>query len=392
MAKPMYPKPFSCPVCETPAPVDFFSLCVPTNSGRLLYSREEALNAAKGQINLCFCVQCGHVCNRSYDYNLLSFEKGYDVSLAHSPLFRSFAMETAKRLIERYKLSNKTVVEIGCGKGDFLGFLCESGSNTGYGFDPSIDQRSTQEAGLGQVYLVPGYYPGEHSSLSPDMICALGVLDCIPRPLEFLASIRSTIGETKPVLYFEVFNAERALSSHSNWSVHYESCNYWSAQSLTYVFQQAGFEVLDIGQCYGDGEYLYIEAVPSSAAPRPSRQNIALNAELSGLASYHAKVTELWMSRLVAQFNQGGRVAVWGTGGKGTTFLSLFPAELIGCVVDINPNRQDTYIPCSGHLIESPDKLRAYQPTLIIMTNPLYAAEISDEVRSLGLSCELTAI
>ncbi len=46
-----------------------------------------------------------------------------------SPMFQSFHSKLAKDLIERYDLRNKSVLEIGCGKGEFISMLCAMGRN-----------------------------------------------------------------------------------------------------------------------------------------------------------------------------------------------------------------------------------------------------------------------
>ena len=99
-----------------------------------------------------------------------------------------------------------------------------------------------------------------------------------------------------------------------------------------------------------------------------------------------------WTDRLQSLQAQGRRVAMWGTGGKGTTFLNALPPGLIGCVVDINPNRQGSFTPCTGHLISSPEALPGYKPDLLIVTNPLYEEEIRAHAATLGVKCNLESL
>jgi len=378
-----------CPVCDVDAAVDFYSTRLPADIGMLCDSPEEARAAPIGQIDLCFCTQCGFIHNRSFDPKPLSFGPGYEVSLVHSPMFRDFIDGVAERLIERYDVRNKTVIEIGCGKGEFLTLLCEKGGNNGFGFDPSLSKEWEGSAGEGHVRLIGDYYDERYADISAALICSLSVFEDIQRPVEFLAAIRSLIGSRDTKVYLEVFSGARALTSLSSWSTNYEQCNYWSQESLVTAFQLSGFEVLDSGPCYGEGEYLYIEASGADVSKAAvSLLSAPLPDELVRFARHHDANCKDWHKRLEAMVNAGQRVAVWGTGGKGIGFLNAMANAGIGRVVDINPDRQGRFTPGSGHRIVGPESLIEYQPNVIILTNPLYADEIKDQVGELGLKCQ----
>jgi len=378
-----------CPVCNAEAPIDFYSTSLPADIGMLCDSPEEARAAPTGQIDLCFCTQCEFIHNRSFDPEPLSFGPGYEVSLVHSPMFRTFIEGVAQRLIERYDIRNKTVIEIGCGKGEFLTLLCEKGGNKGLGFDPSLSKEWEGPVGEGHIRLIVDYYDERYADISAALICSLSVFEDIQRPVEFLTGVRSLIGARDTKFYLEVFNGARALSTLSSWSINYEQCNYWSQESLVTAFRRSGYEVLDAGQCYGDGEYLYVEAVPAESLDT----DVALSSDplpdvLERFAEHHAAVCKDWRNRLDAFTDDDSRVVVWGTGGKGIGFLNAMPSSAIGRVVDINPDRQNHFTPGSGHRIVGPESLIEYQPNVIILTNPLYADEIKSQVGELDLKCQ----
>ena len=191
-----------CPVCGNSDLIDFFQAQLPVHVGRLGKTRSMALNAPIGKINLCFCSCCGFVHNRTFDPSQLAFQPGYEVSLIHSGLFRAYLESVAGRLIDRYDIRHKTVVEVGCGMGEFLTLICRLGSNDGYGFDPTIPRDEDEAAGNGRVRLIQGFYGKEHSGLAPDLLCSLSVLECIQHPFEFLSGIREVIGDLSMSLSF----------------------------------------------------------------------------------------------------------------------------------------------------------------------------------------------
>src|SRR5579859_3841448 len=127
----------TCPVCGDPELDPFFHAAdIPVQLNALWSTREDALECSKGDIRLAFCAKCGCIRNVAFEPELLRYDGSYENSLHFSPVFQEFATRLAADLVDRYDLRGKTVAEIGCGKGEFLGMLCELGDNAGIGFDP----------------------------------------------------------------------------------------------------------------------------------------------------------------------------------------------------------------------------------------------------------------
>jgi hypothetical protein len=127
-----------CPACHGAKWTDFFvSRDVPVDVGSSLPTEAEALASDLANITLAYCYSCGLAWNRTFDNSKIAFKPGYDAGLHHSPLVRSFVDGVVDRLIGRYELRRKNIVEIGCGGGYFLRRLCERGGNSGTGIDPT---------------------------------------------------------------------------------------------------------------------------------------------------------------------------------------------------------------------------------------------------------------
>jgi threonine dehydrogenase-like Zn-dependent dehydrogenase len=84
------------------------------------------------------------------------------------------------------------------------------------------------------------------------------------------------------------------------------------------------------------------------------------------------------------------RVVVWGAGSKGVSFLNIFKNHgVIEFAVDINPNKIDKYIAGAGQRIVHPDFLKDYRPDNVIVLNQIYADEIRDRLRVMGVADNL---
>ena len=90
-------------------------------------------------MRLAFCSTCGFVRNVAFDPTLLGYDVDYDNSLHFSGAFNTYAGELARELARRYDLEGKEIVELGCGKGQFLIDLCRAARAHGTGFDQSYD-------------------------------------------------------------------------------------------------------------------------------------------------------------------------------------------------------------------------------------------------------------
>jgi len=111
------------------APVTCASL-FPTPAG--------AMAVACGTIELCVCNRCGFVFNRTFDPTLGRIGATYESSQAASAHFGAYAQSLAFDWVKRLGLAGKTVLEIGCGHGDFLVELLRAGVGKAIGLDPFI--------------------------------------------------------------------------------------------------------------------------------------------------------------------------------------------------------------------------------------------------------------
>jgi hypothetical protein len=135
-----------------------------------------------------------------------------------------------------------------------------------------------------------------------------------------------------------------------------------------------------VNPIFGD-QYLWLEAVPDET-PEPFLEPDRASAKraIKRAAEYASRVGER-LRRLrtrLEKMRANGPVAVWGGGAKGVTFLNLLDpaADLIDCVVDINPRKQGMFIPCSAHPIVGIDDLGKRGITDIVVMNQNYRDEI----------------
>lgn len=382
-----------CPVCGSHAVEDFFTLTgVPAQDGVLWETHEAAIRAPRGDIQLVFCRSCGYIGNQLHDPSKVQFT-GYDVSLQHSPMFRLFMRELAERLIARYDLRHKTILDIGCGKGAFLSTLCAAGDNHGIGFDPSCNEG---DAGAAQVTFIKDYYSRGYSDYAADLIACRHVIDILGDPVQFLSMVRENIGENRSVVYFESPDALYTFSNHILWNIVYEHKSWFTLESYRRLFERCGFEIIEVSRCWNN-EYLGLEAIPAlQPGVRSSRNPSALEETAAACQSFAAEFShtmKTWSDRLALLRSEHRNVALWGSGARGIAFLNLFPTnDLIRTVIDINPMRQGKYLPVTAQRVEAPGIVSTLALDFIIISNPTYEREIRHQAAELGYGGEFIVL
>ncbi|WP_154795463.1 class I SAM-dependent methyltransferase [Occultella kanbiaonis] len=387
----------TCPACGAAAPEPFHvGEPVPVNSCLLLGDQAAAVDFPKGDLALALCPACGLIWNSSYDPALTTYSQDYEETQGFSPTFQAFIHDLATDWVERYALTGGTVVEIGCGKGEFLVEMARAGIGAGIGIDPGVrPARITDDV---PVTWIQGLFPQDLPELDADAIICRHTLEHIAPVREFLASIRSAITDVeRTVLLFEVPDVQRVLDEVAFWDVYYEHSSYFSAGSVGRLFRAAGFDVLSIKRAYSD-QTLLVEARPTAGGATvalPIEEDPAALAEAAArFAREHRTMVEHWRDRIRTVNASGGRTVIWGGGSKGVAFLAALGADaaLVDGVVDINPFKQNQYMAGTGHRVLAPKDLTDLEPTLVIVMNAAYRTEIGNELADLGLAPALEAL
>lgn len=369
---------------------------VPVNSCILFDDPAAAKQYPTGKITLAFCNGCGFIGNIDFDPALARYTSAYEEQQSFSPRFNTFALELAQSLIDRFELRNKTVLEIGCGKGDFLNLLCQLGPNRGIGIDPTyIPGRNNDEQA--RVIFIVDFYAEHHKKYRADLICCRHTLEHISDTAAFMKIVRDSVRDRMDtVISFELPDVVRVLDETAFWDIYYEHCSYFSLGSLARLFRTTGFEVIHLAKAYDD-QYLLLDARPANGQQAETLSNEESVEQLSALVT---QFQERWDSQVshwkktIGEIRASGkRLAIWGSGSKCVAFLStLGIADQVEAIVDINPYRQGKYLPGSGKRIMVPAYLKEYRPDVVIAMNPIYREEIRRDLDAMGLHPELSAV
>lgn len=360
---------------------------IPVASNIVIRDGEEAAAYERGRLELAVCPRCGFVFNHLFDPDLVDYTRPYEESQAFSPTFRAFQDGLVARLTDEYALGDKTVLEIGCGKGAFLEALCTHSGARGTGIDPAFQPDRIADA---PVEVVDSFFDESTTAMTADLICCRHTLEHIRPVADFIRLVRISAGHTEgSAVMFEVPDVTRILAEGAFWDVFYEHCSYFAPVSLSWLFRASGFDVTRLELEYDD-QYLVIDG-------RPGRIDESIDAEAvnrivalaEGFGRRVSEGIEAWHRQIVNL----DTVLLWGAGSKAVGFLAaLDEAAAIRAVVDINPYKQGSFLPGSARPVISPDEVAAIEPKLVIIMNPIYREEIRGMLDELGVDAEVVAL
>ncbi|MGH8773905.1 MAG: class I SAM-dependent methyltransferase [Jiangellaceae bacterium] len=385
-----------CPACGAPGMEVFHDeAAVPGNSCLLVSDRSEAVAFRRGRLRLAWCGECSFISNVAFDPALAEYSGRYEETQAYSPRFVQFARDLARRWVDDHALAGRSVLEIGCGKGEFLTMMIKAGVGRATGIDPGVSVDRIDPAVAGRAEWIADFYSPRYSELVADAIVCRHTLEHIHPVAEFMRMLRANIGErTDTVVLFELPDTQRVLDEVAFWDMYYEHCSYFSAGSLARLFRSTGFEVVGLERAYDD-QYLLIEALPAAGGdrgtpPQPLEDDLdGLKAGVARFADGYGRQVTAWRSR-VAEVN--GRTVIWGAGSKGVSFLTALGGDAVEYAVDVNPYKHGMYIAGTAQRIVPPAFLQEYRPELVIAMNPIYLDEIKRDLAGLGVDTDLVAL
>lgn len=347
---------------------------VPVIPNRPLRSADEA--ESFGQVALRKNHVTGLVDNVAFDPELIEYDADYQNNQAVSSIFAEHMRGVLEILKARYPTGCK-VVEVGCGKGEFLEMMQADGHFVVSGYDGAYE---------GDNPAIEKRFLSSDDRLQADLVVLRHVLEHIPRPQDFLCLLSDIFGDAE--IYIEVPDFDWIIGQQAFFDITYEHVNYFTPVSLSRLFES----VEQQGLLFGD-QYQFVIGKFSSAAissygaafdTADNWTSLAFDDLFPGFVSTIDKMD---------QMSDGKPIYVWGAATKGVMFCHhtrrLLPAvfKRIAAAVDINPMKAGRHMP-SVHLpILGIDDFcsAAADDALVVIMNPNYHDEIVAELQARGL-------
>ena len=333
------------------------SIEVPANSSRFLKSRAEALRQPTRQVELAWRTEDPYLYNAAFDPSAISHDDAYCTSVVD--IDRVVQVPTANYFAERVlprAAPSPTVVDIGCGQGEFVRLLRDDGIDA-CGYDPVLREPT---AHLHDRYWTP-------QEQAADVYVMRCVLPHIVDPWAFLREIRDVAPDALVLIEFQ--RLEWILDESIWYQICHDHVNLFSVADFV-----TRFTVEDQGT-FSNGEWAWV-LIRVGSCTKPEAQEAPYADRLDVLFNQRARALS------VASMERP--LALWGAAGKGIVLahaLVTAGVDVVGAV-DADPLRHNLFMEASGIEIMSPERAVATlsAETLVLVCNPNHLTPIRERV------------
>jgi SAM-dependent methyltransferase len=344
-----------CRVCSEPMPATPRLLYRDMPPAAQAFADETAMAHDRGvDLALYQCDACGLVQLTSPP---VPYHREVIRATAYSGEMRTFRENQFADWVERNALAGRRVIEIGCGRGDYLS---QAAGVAAHGLEHGASSvRECRQQGLNvrRGYLTRRTPPLPEAPF--DGFATLNFLEHWPDPVGSLIAVARNLADGAVGLVevpsFDMVVAKGMFSE------------LFTEDTLRFALQRSSFEVLSCRSVWHD----YI--LSAEVRKRPSTN-------LASLEQYREHVaTEL--RRFIGGF-PAGQVAVWGAGHQAQAVISLAGiASDIRYIVDSAPFKQGKFTPASHVRVVAPETLNTEPVQAVIVMAASYCDEVAAHLR-----------
>ncbi len=322
--------------------------------------------------------------NILYDSQHVKYDKSYQNNQSLSAAFLKH-LDVVSAIIMRHSKCHSTVIEVGCGKGDFLNQLENKGYTSLIGFDATYE---------GNKPNIQPRYLDNSDKIDAEFIVARHMLDYIAAPQQYLSFLNKINKNKNAKIYIEVPCFNYIKDNNSFFDITYERINYFTLKTLIALFDG---NLLESGTLFND-QYIYIVAELSKLSQlllleyeKPDHWNIEtfvhLFPQLLGSIISYKEIINNSSDNDIKK-----RIFIWGASTKGCLFLYHYKRvtgsiENFPFLIDINPEKIGKFAPGTKVPICSPSEFFsiATENDVVIIPNANYEQEIRQQLIQAGL-------
>lgn len=327
-------------------------------AAQFLPDAQSVRNELGVDLEICQCAGCGlaQLSNAAVPYY-----KEVVRAAAFSEEMKDFRLQQFAELAKRYALQGKKVLELGCGRGEYLSLLRQSGMDA-YGVEYS--EASVAHCRANGLQASRGFVDGSGSLLEHapfDAFFILNYLEHLPDPNASLRGVARNLADGA-LGFVEVPNFDMILRKNLFSEFIGDHLCYFTRDTLASTLNLNGFELLECREIWHD--YILCAVVRKRARLDLSHFQCCQERLRSEIEGYLARFSP-------------GKVAIWGAGHQALAVIALLNlAGKIRYVVDSAPFKQGRYTPATHVPIVPPDRLDSDPVDAVIVM----AASYSDEV------------
>jgi SAM-dependent methyltransferase len=324
----------------------------------------KALESDQGvNLDVCQCSGCGLV---QLNNGPVPYYREVIRASAVSEEMKDFRKKQFSNFAEKYCLRRKKIIEIGCGRGEFLSLMQQIVTEA-YGLEYS--KKSVAQCVKSGLKVFSGFIDDADDKLSQapyDAFFILNFLEHLPEPNSTLRGIYHNLTDDGIGLV-EVPNFDMILHNKLFSEFIADHLFYFTKETLSATLCLNGFEIIE---CNEEWHNYIISAVVKK------RKQI----DLSDFSQYQEQLKKEVEEYLLLFKNK--KVAIWGASHQALALISLLNlSEKIIYVIDSAEFKQGKFTPATHIPIVSPDKLHSDPVDAVVVMAAGYSDEVARIIR-----------
>jgi len=333
----------------------------PRSAQGFLDSPEQPDEVVSLEIFQCQC--CGLV---QHELPPVPYYRDVIRAVAFSKEMGDFRVEQLGDWLKHSNLREKRLLEVGCGKGEYMGLLQRAGARHVYGVENA--PLSVAEAQKSGYQVAPGYMAPGFANPWPERFDGFAIFSFMEHWPDLNGSLRALQNflNEGAVGLVEVPNFEFIVANglYSEFTV--DHIYYFDRQTLRTVLELNGYEVIAIDAIWHG--YILSAQVRKRAPQKPA-----------GFIAKQQRIIEQ-LQAFAGRF-EVAEVVVWGAGHQALAVMSLAKLQnRVSHVVDSAPFKQNKYTPGTHLLIKSPSSLLLDRPKAVVIMAAAYSDEVAQTI------------
>jgi len=386
-----------CRHCQADLRLPFLDLghAPPSNA----YLSEAALRGPETwfPLRILVCESCWLVQTEDHAGREALFTDDYAYFSSFSSSWLAHSRRYVDAMIGRFGLGKDSMVaEIAANDGYLLQYVKDAGIPC-YGVEPTASTaQAARDRGIDIVQRFFGVELGDEltdTGRAADLIAANNVLAHVPDINDFVSGFAALL-KPQGVATFEFPHLLRMVQEGQFDTVYHEHYSYLSLTAVSRIFTANGLSVFDVEHLGTHGGSLRVFAQRLDTGKHEVSAEVARTLDeeqRAGVAGpdFYARfqqqaerVKNDLLAFLVELRRGGKRIAAYGAAAKGNTLLNFAGVrpDLLPYVVDLNPAKQDKYLPGSHIPIVAEARLREDRPEYILILPWNLKTEVSEQL------------
>ena len=335
-------------------------------------------------LRVLVCDICWLVQTEDYTGRENLFDREYAYFSSYSSSWLSHSEKYVDSMISRFSLNEKScIVEVAANDGYLLQYV-KSRSIPCYGVEPTASTAASARAK--GIHIEEEFFGRQmakrlaSSGRQADLAVANNVLAHVPDINDFVSGF-SLLLKPEGVATFEFPHLLRMLTEYQFDTAYHEHYSYLSLHAVNSIFSANGLMVFDVEELPTHGGSLRVYAQRSdrgkhlinlnvnSLLARESEHGLLKSSTYTEFMRHAEKISREFMSFLIEAKNQNKKVGAYGAAAKGNTLINFsgIKAHLLPYVVDLNPAKQNKFMPGSRIPIFSENYLRQNKPDYVVI-------------------------